>query len=337
MKFLVALLLVCSLVDCFAEELKERAEGHTESGHLFLASDFAELERLGSIYREKSLRTSSGTWKLSLFYEGIADVGLAYDKDDHDQWRKSLNRVDKWIDKYPDSATPYIARAAALIGRAWSVRGGGYVGGIQTEHMRKYHELAAEAGEYLKKHQDLRFEDPHWYLLMTHVYEALGADKDAFWELYTEGLKRYPDYDPFIFVAGNYYAPRWYGSLEDIEKLARYTSEQTEATRDFAPYARIYWVAGFVREEGKYAFQLQPADWNDMVRGMNAVIERYPSQWNINHFGFFACFARDRETAARYIKLVEEPIVEKAWASKKNYQRCRLNAGLPPSPNIELP
>lgn len=337
MKYFVALLVVFASVDGLADELREREDGHNESGHLFLASDFAELERLGSIYREKSLRTSSGTWKLSLFYEGIADVGLAYDKDDHDQWRKGLDLFDKWIVEYPNSTTPYIARAAALIGRAWSVRGGGYVGGIQRDHMRKYQELVAEAGEYLMEHPDLRFEDPHWYLLMTHVYEALGVEKDAFWELYTEGLERYPDYDPFIFVAGNYYSPRWYGSLEDIEKLARYTSEQTEATRDFAPYARIYWVVGFVRKLGKYAFQLPPANWSDMVRGMDAVIERYPSQWNINHFGFFACFANDHETAARYIKLVEEPIVEKAWVSKKNYQGCRRNAGLLPSPDIELP
>lgn len=314
-------------------ELGERRGGRNESSNLFFRSDFAELERIGAFYRVSSQRTSSGTSKLSLFYDGIADDALGHDKNRHDLWRKDFERFDEWIGRYPDSATPYIARAAALMGRAWQVRGGGYAGNIERVHVDKFQELAAEAGEYLMQHSRLRFEDPHWYALMMDVYLALGIAKDTFWEIYTEGLERYPDYDPVILTAANYYLPRWHGSLDDIEKLARYTSEQTESTRDFAPYARIYWVAGYVRQAGKYAFKMPPADWSDMVRGMDAVIERYPSQWNINHFGFFACYAGDSEAATRYIKLVEEPVFEKAWLSKEYYQGCRRSLRLSPTSN----
>ena len=256
LKRLLIVFLAMASINCNADEMAEREEVRNESGLLFRSSSFEELEGLAATYRDESTRTSSGTWKLLLFYEGIATIGLSFDKDEQDKWREALDRFDDWTDQYPDSATPYIARASALIGRGWALRGQGYVQGVKKEHLREFQQLAVEAGEYLWEHESLKFEDPHWYLLMTTAYEAVGIGKDAFWELYVEGLELHPNYDPFIFIAANYYSPRWYGSYEEIEKLARYTSEVTKDTRDFAPYARIYWVAGFDRKTRKFAFQL---------------------------------------------------------------------------------
>ena len=331
MKTVLVLLGLLISFNCFGTEERERDQVRRESGRLFQANDFEALERIATLYRDDASRTSSGTWKLRLFYDGIATIGLGFEKSEQDQWRQELGRFDEWQAQYPASPTPVIAKAAAIMGRGWAMRGTGPSKGVQQGHMSLYQELAAETGEYLANNDSIRSVDPHWYALMAYAYEALGVESDAFWELYAEGLETYPHYDPLIFVAGNYFSPQWYGSLEEVEKLARYTAVQTEATRDFAPYARLYWVAGYQRRINMYAFQTPYADWSDMVRGMDAVISRYPSQWNIQHFGFFACFQRDKSTLARYIGLVVEPVIEEAWVSEANFQNCRsMGLNLPP-------
>ena len=180
---------------------------------------------------------------------------------------------------------------------------------------------------------------------LAEVYKHLGVDRERFVAFVESGLDRHPEYDDLYFTVAGYLSPKWGGSAEDVEAFAQASVERTKASGGHAIYARIYWAAG--RQGKKYLFESPHAKWDDMFKGMDAVLERYPSQWNINHFANFSCWQYgqsrnspplNRATIKRYLEMIEEPIVERAWGNRPmNYQICRLWFGLEPSPNIPMP
>lgn len=323
MKSLLAIisLIAISISQSQASEPEQREQLQFESSAAFQKSDFARLEQLAKEYRSSKARTDSGTWHLSMFYKGIARRGLEFGKTEHEAWESALSKFDDWIEAFPDSPTPHIARAATYMGRAWIVRGESYVQGVSGEERDWYRKLATRTGEYLAAHQNLNSEDPHWYYLMADVYRALGAEKQAFWDLITDGLDAYPDYDDILFVAGGFYSPRWYGSSEEVERLAQMVLEKTRSSRGFEAYARIYWVAGKLNSS-TYMFQGPNANWTSMVKGMDDTLSRYPSQWNIQHFLVFACAAEDHPTSKRYFNMITKRLVSTAWQNIEKFRTC---------------
>ena len=157
----------------------------------------------------------------------------------------------------------------------------------------------------------------------------MGVEKSRFLEIVHEGMTRYPDYDELVFIGADYLSPKWHGSLEELEEFARASLERTMPTRGYELYARIYWAAGLVTDK-KYAFQGPAANWGDMVKGMDEVIQRYPSQWNIHFFTFFSCYKPDWDVAEKYMALTEEPIVGDAWSPATNYKRCQYGIEFAP-------
>jgi len=249
---------------------------------------------------------------------------------------EATERFDLWISKYPDSPTPYVARGEAFMQRGWKFRGEGWANQIHEEDKQTYGEMVIASAKYLIENEAIGSKDPHWYRSLADAFRHLGANSESFLALVNRGLDQHPNYDELYFVPAGFLSPKWGGSSEDVEAFARSAVERTKTTRGYELYARIYWAAG-IQGKGKYLFQYPSAVWADMVKGMDAVLARYPSQWNINHFAYFACYKSDPEASTRYLKMIEEPIVESAWSTPMNYQKCRLNVGLAASPNIPLP
>jgi len=54
-------------------ELEESLKGHAAA--LLRAGNFAEFDRFATQLRATSARTPAGTWKLSMFYSGVARAG----------------------------------------------------------------------------------------------------------------------------------------------------------------------------------------------------------------------------------------------------------------------
>jgi hypothetical protein len=60
-----------------------------------------------------------------------------------------------------------------------------------------------------------------------------------------------------------------------------------------------------------------------MEKGMDDIIAKYPSQWNINHFAYFSCYFWHQDAARKYMAMIQEPIIEGVWSPATNYQRCQ--------------
>lgn len=309
-------------------ELEERSDIHKRVAAMFHEGEFDSLEELAEKYRSEESRTPSGTWRLAEFYDGLTKVALNYPKEDELAWVRAAESIDQWIESYPDSPTPYVAKAAAMMNRGWAFRGEGWISDVAEDDAGSFRVYAHFAAEYLMENSEIGSRDPHWYYLAADSLRSIGAEKDAYLKLAGEGLDRYPDYDPLYFKLSGYLSPKWYGSLEELEAFARKAVEQTQATRGYELYARIYWASGLVNRR-QYAFQSPHASWPDMIRGMDAVIRSYPDQWNINHFAYFSCYKKDYSTAKRYLEMVEEPVPKIAWRGRfETYHLCRQYAAL---------
>jgi hypothetical protein len=70
--FFLSVVFVWAASAVAADELDERRAVAQTVRQALWAGDFQKLEQLATTYRKEKTRTSSGLWKLSLFYAGLA-------------------------------------------------------------------------------------------------------------------------------------------------------------------------------------------------------------------------------------------------------------------------
>ena len=302
-------------------EIEERENLREQSAAAFYQYDFAELEKLANTYRSGQEKTESGTWKLVWFYRGIFETAMAFEKNDDVNWLESLEKIDQWISQYPNSSTPHIAYAGALISRAWAYRGTSYANEVDEADIQKFLDYMTMAGKYLLEQQDSASEDPYWYLQVAWTFRSLGIEKSDFLEFMEQGFTQHPDFDELYFTTAGYLTPKWHGSAQEVATFAKDALFETRDRRGAVLYTRIYWATG-VDRDGRYLMHKRPANWTYLVNGMDEILEKYPSQWNINHFAYFACLRGDIRSTKKYMEMIEGPIISKVWNKQSNYDFC---------------
>lgn len=184
-----------------------------------------------------------------------------------------------------------------------------------------FYKKLGEAREYLLRHKDTAARDPHWYDMMAAIATAEGWDSAAFDALVEEGLKREPLYYQLYFTAVNFLTPKWGGDFSKIEAFADAAVKATRNDEGFSMYARIYWYASQY-QYGSSLFSQTSVAWPKMKRGIQDVLRRYPDQWNVDNFAYFACLAGDREEAKKLIGMLSGPPSMQVWKRPENFSRC---------------
>ena len=70
-QLVVLALSYCISASSVGDELADRAATTSEVAELVRTGEFSRLENMATTYRDSQARTSSGLWKLTLFYSGI--------------------------------------------------------------------------------------------------------------------------------------------------------------------------------------------------------------------------------------------------------------------------
>lgn len=321
--------------NAFSNELAERAAVKSVVVTLLRGEQFSKLEALSAKYRTSKSRTSSGIWRLSLFYAGVASA-FTFERNKQEFWLKAERSAKKWVAAYPDSATARLAYARMLINRGWSYRGTGYAHTVKRQDWKPFHDYVQQARVYLEKHRQVASNDPYWYELMARIGYTQGWPDSEFSKLISEALQREPLFYQTYFAAIDYYTPKWRGSAAAIEKFARKTLEQTKAAEGYGMYARVYWYASQTHF-GDKLFSESLVDWPMMKRGIDDVLKKYPDRWNINNFARFACLAKDRAKTSELFARIGNSPLPAAWRSRLLYQHCKAWASLTtPTPRKAL-
>ncbi len=294
-----------------ADELVAREQIMSEVAQLFRSEQFAALEVMAYSYRANKSRTSSGIWKLEIFYRGLSRV-FDWNNSAEDYWAECERLSDAWLAAYPKSPTAQLARVALLTNRAWATRGTGYANTVKSEDWAPFFAIVDEAHDYLVKTKTTASSDPHWYTSMAEVATFQGWPAEDFAALIDEALDREPFYYNTYFMALNRYLPKWGGSAEAVERFAREAMERTSAVDGRGMYARIYWNAAYSHYKDNL-FAGSDVDWAEMKRGFDDVLARYPDSWNLNQYGRFACMAGDSAKILELIDRIGEQQIEEAW------------------------
>lgn len=316
--FLAALL---ASANALCQELDERAAIWKQTLAALEGGDFAALEKQAARFRQERTRTSSGIWKLSLFY---AAVGNFFDTNERGDayWSDRGKTVDNWVKAYPTSPTARIAYAQWLLNYAWSYRGSTYANSVKPENWAPFHAGTESARAYLEKHKKIAAVDPQWYKTMETVAARQSWPDDKFQALLDEALTRHPQFYEIYFAAVTFYSPKWGGDAMAIETFARMAVERTRAQEGNGLYARIYWYASQAQYDDRL-FTESLARWSTMRAGIDDVLKTYPDEWNIQNFAHFACLARDQEKTLELMARIREPAYPNVWEDEDSFQRCR--------------
>ena len=288
-----------------------------------LAEDLDKLESLsGRFLREKS-RTSSGLWKLTIFYAGIYAACSDVAKDNEQAWTSLEQHAQAWAEKYPQSPSAHISVSVVSMCHAWAIRGRGYANTVPPEAWEGFHRYIALTRDNLMVHKAVASVDPAWYQEMLFVAAHQGWPRSEFDSLLTEALQREPYYYQTYFAAMAYLLPKWHGSIDDIERFANDAVERTKQDEGRSMYARIYWSVSQGQFRGRL-FQESRADWPKMKAGFDDILARYPDRWNINNYAWFACLAGDRATTKALLPRVGETPLEEVWKPAASFGRCRM-------------
>jgi len=304
-----------------ADELRTREEIANTSRAQFVSGNYQALNRTGSEYLKNQSRTSSGLWKLTLFYSGLTSIPNQKVTDPQ-YWSDLKSKLLQWSALDPNVSFPHILYAEILIHEAWMYRGSGWGYQVRAEDWKPFYEKIEEARAYLEKFNRFKTVDPHWYETMLTIARAQGWAIDEFYKLFDESLVNHAQFYEIYFRAINYLQPKWHGSVEEIEKFATYATKKSEKYEGQGMYARIYWYVSQA-EYGHRLFTASNARWEQMRVGINDVLQKYPDQWNINNFAAFSCLARDQNMTKRLISMIEGRPIISVWKDGNFYEHCK--------------
>lgn len=320
-KLISALLLLTTSLPLLAGELEERVEYDKRFSTMFMQEQFDALDKLAAEYRATESRSSSGLWMLTHFYFGIRTV-TNHGKDEK-YWAEVESKALRWVASNPQSPASINVYASFLIEHGWKYRGSGLAHQVRKEDWKPFYEKLSQAREYLLLNKRIASADPRWYENMLIIARAEGWKRNKFDELVTEAVSKHPYFYQIYFAALDYLVPKWHGSREEIEKFANFAVEHTKAGEGMGMYARVYWYAS----QTYYNADLieSDIDWDKMKRGIDDVLARYPDQWNINNFAFFACLGGDKQKTAELINRISTYPIHLAWGNHvyRYYDRCK--------------
>jgi hypothetical protein len=286
-----------------------------------------QLEVLAESYRHPHARFPSGRWKLSAFYDDLEpEVKEATEPRD---WPGLLETLETWRVERPRSVTALTALASAHLGYAWTARGGGYAGSVESAGWRLFQERLGKARRYLEAAEELGSRDPETYVLFLTLARAEGWDGPRRQRMLDKAIAVAPGYHEIYLEEAFDLLPRWHGQPGDVERFAEQAIDRCVDEGE-GIYARIvYYLSGFYRADE--FFETHPFSWPRARSGFETLQRLYPdSGRNLNAFCFVACFAGDRETAAGLFDRIGEGWVEEVWGSEARYLRWRQWARTPP-------
>lgn len=320
-KLLALLVLFLTIPGAFANELEDRQVISDEVKTLFLTSNYSELDRLASSYLKKEERTSSGLWKLTLFYAGISMLPNS-EVTTEKYWNDLEARANNWIKVRPKSPSGYLTYAEFLMRHAWMYRGDGFNYQVRREDWKPFEKYVEKARVVLESCKDIGSKDPEWYVLMIDVATAQNWDAQRFHALLDEATTNFPFYYQIYFEAVNYLTPKWHGSKKEIEDFANQVVTRTSRKEKSGMYARIYWVASQANY-GSDLFTSSDVVWGKMSKAIDDVIEMYPDEWNINNFAYFSCLAGDAHKANKLIRMIDGKPIISAWHDINFFMQCK--------------
>ena len=315
----------------FAGELQDRAQVHQQVSDWFNQGNYSDLEKMYLHFRDDHVRTSGGTFALDEeFYSGL--LNNLYGKTgiispDDVIWRQDEISLKKWMAQFPKSPAPRIAYAELLHSHGWAYRGESTIDTVEEKNWAPFHQYIRSSRQYLNSIKSLSKKDPHWYVESLSIAIVENLSEAEYKTILDEAAAKYSYYYNIYYTAVQHYLPIWGGSFKELDDLANYAAQKTQSSDGDDMYARIYWSVEGKGANGQFKFRQDTfVDWERMKKGLDDIIIKYPSDWNITHYAYLACRANDQIKTAELFKKIPDYAREN-WprpVTKENYYFCKF-------------
>lgn len=299
-------------------ETQERMAVEQQAIAYTVSPDWKKLEAMIEEYNHGFPATSGGTQKLVIAWGGIYGLYAG------DASGDNLNEVaTEWLKAQPNSTGARMLQAMVFNVKEVGLRGEGAADTVDPSVWPKYKKLVAQEKDFLLKNKDIADKDATWYQQMEQVARNLG-DKDLLYSTLKEGSQKYPAYQNIYLQAMEGRLPKWGGSPEEVEKIARIAAENNKAQSGLSYYSYIWFNAiKFQPELMTLLNKHQIVSWDDMLQGWRDRYKQYPSTRTLNNILATACIARDKEAFERADKMIQGETEPDIWPMGIEYRACQ--------------
>ena len=296
-------------------ETMEKTEIQQYVIDLTVKSKWTQLDKLIEEYNEGFPATSGGTQKLVILWGSIYEL--------YGQDVKSINMVaDEWMQANPRSTGARMLKAFTYNAEAVRLRGQGSIDTVDPGIIPQYKKVVKQEKEYLLKNKDIAEKDATWYQEMEMVARNLG-DKELLYSTLQEGSTKYPEYQNIYLQAMEGRLPKWGGSVEEVEKIARLAVEKTKNKSGLSLYSYIWYNAiAFQPEMMKLLYNHEVVSWDDMHKGWQDRYKQYTSTRTLTNFMVTACLAQDKAAFMEAQKLSKGEYEANLWYPGLEYNKC---------------
>jgi len=197
-----------------------------------------------------------------------------------------------------------LAQAMAAHAEGWTARGSGYASTVSPEAWEIYRKKLEEADALLDTASPKLREMPPWHMVKLRLaFENRGTKASAIQAL-KHATELWPDYLPLYTASMSYLTPKWGGSFERMDAIARYAMERTPANQRAAMYALVYERHLRLNPDSTYTLRDTQVDWQLMKQGFHELEDKVP--WMTKSFAGLACQMRDRDEARRLYQLHDQ-------------------------------
>jgi hypothetical protein len=197
-----------------------------------------------------------------------------------------------------------LALAMATHVEAWAARGRGYANTVSPEAAEIYRKKIEEADALLETaSNELRAMAP-WHQVKLRLAFERRQGKHPPIQVLERATQQWPDHLPLYTAAMYYLSPKWGGSFEEMDAIARYAMERARDGAKAGTYALVYERHLRINRDSTYTLADTAVDWDLMKQGFRELEGKAP--WMPRAFAGLACQIRDREEARRLYALHEQ-------------------------------
>lgn len=279
---------------------------------------FAQLDCLADSARKNKDRFSSGNWKLSAIYDGVA---MPIEHATNEDWNARLIHVQHWVAASPNSITAHIAQAQLYAYLAWEARGSGSSDTVSANGWKVFNERIAEAKRLLEQSPELK-KCPDWYWVMQQVALAQGWTVAQQRALFEEAVAFEPTFYPYYRTFSYAMSTSWYGEDGDSEKFAVEMADRIGGDNgDIIAFEVAAKLAPCCKAEDV----IKRISWPRIKRGFTALEKRYgTSLINLNVMAFMAPLSGGDEIYAHSLfQRIGDQWDKKLWVTQKDFEEQR--------------
>ncbi len=279
-------------------EQKKRNEVEEYAFNTFRSGNYKELESFLTDLKSNKRRTDSGRLLQELFYQGVQESmwRLSYEENG----MPTLYRIiTDWKTVYPRSPSASIAQATLFLIEA-----------DMAQDKAQYFKKLDEGIIYLNENRWVAEQDPEWSLSALQAIARKG-DMNTFIAVAAQASKAYPDY----FANYEQVVSRLAGTENPAEQIEAFAQVAASTPGGDMVYALVYWYALRVKYDNRL-FAESRADWPRIKKGLDQLVQRYPSVWNNNIYARLSCLATDKDTGRPAMQAIQGQALENLWWSK---------------------